>query len=64
MNNLKEYRIKQNLSQEEMADKLGLTQGAIAQWELGITSPPTKKIAQVAELYGCTIEELIEALTK
>jgi transcriptional regulator with XRE-family HTH domain len=39
---LKEHRIKLNLSQSELAKKLGITEGSISNYELGKCEPPKK----------------------
>lgn len=54
-------RKKLNMSQKELADKLGVTQGAISQWENGITSPRIEKLIELAKLLGCSIDDLFAA---
>lgn len=55
---IKRFRLSANLSQEELARKLNLTQGLISQWELGICSPSASKLPALAEALGCTIDDL------
>src|SRR5437868_14890753 len=43
MNNLREARIRAGLSQGELAEKVGVTQATISNWELGKGKPPDQK---------------------
>lgn len=56
---IKAYRREQGYSQEQVARKLHITQGAVSQWELGITSPNAQQIAALADLLGTTADELL-----
>jgi len=61
MSQLKTMRKKVNLTQVEVANFLGITQGAIMQWETGRTSPKAELLPKIAELYKCTIDELFRS---
>ena len=52
-------RNKAGLSQAVVADKLGIKPAAVSQWENGKTKPSADKLLEIAELYGCTVEELL-----
>jgi transcriptional regulator with XRE-family HTH domain len=54
-------RVTQGLKQAEVARVLGITQGAISLWERGEGKPTVDKISPLAELYGVTVQEIIEA---
>ena len=56
--NLKLLRIKADLSQSELADILGVTQSAVTNWERGNTQPSVDRLPKLAEVFGCTIDEL------
>lgn len=56
----KEARKKAGLTMMEAGKRLGITDAAIAQWESGATAPSTKRLLDVAKLYGCTVEELLK----
>lgn len=58
MLNIKELRMKKGLTQETLAEKIGVTQGVISQWEYGITSPSSAKLPKLAEVLGCGIADL------
>ena len=47
------------MTQEDVAKRLGITQSAISQWELGRSSPTAELLPKVAALYGCTVDELL-----
>lgn len=56
------YRIKANLTQKEVAAKLEVDPSAVSRWEAG-TNPPLKKYRRkLAEIYGCTEEDLLKPL--
>lgn len=48
------------LTQAQAAKLLGITDATISQWENGETKPKTSRLAKVAEIYGCTIDELLK----
>lgn len=48
------------LTQAKAAELLGVTDATISQWENGETKPKTSRLAKVAEIYGCTIDELLK----
>ena len=47
-------------TQEEVAEKLGVSRQAYAKWEKGITIPNVENCSVLAELYGVTIDSLIK----
>lgn len=56
---IKEARKRAGKSVAEVAAVAGVTEGAVYQWELGMTRPSTDKLPRLAKFLGCTIEELI-----
>ena len=57
---LKERRKAAGLTQQEVANILGVDQSAVAYWENGKYKPRKKRLADLAKLYGCSVEELTE----
>ena len=55
----KAAREKAGLTLLEAADKLGCNHTAIVGWEKGKWLPRTAKLKEIAEVYGCTVEELL-----
>ena len=57
--NLVMLRNIHGLSQEEIADRIGISRQAYAKWEKGTTIPDVEKCALLAGLYGTTIDSLV-----
>ena len=60
INNLKIFREKNNISQMQLANELGISQQAINKWETGESLPRADKLLQLAEILGCTVDELLK----
>ncbi len=58
-NRLIQLRKKHGLSQEELADKLGLSRQAVSKWERAEASPDTDNLICLAKLYGVSLDELL-----
>ena len=58
-NRLYELRKKHNLSQEELAEKLGVSRQAVSKWERSEASPDTDNLIALAKIYDLTLDELI-----
>ena len=56
---LAEYRKQNKLSQEALAEKLGLSRQAVSKWERGESSPDTVNLIALSRIYGVTIDELL-----
>ena len=52
-------RKKYGYSQEELADKLGLSRQAVSKWERAEASPDTDNLICLAKLYGVSLDELL-----
>ena len=52
-------RKEKNLSQEELANVLGVSRQTISKWETGESTPDFDKIIPLCEFYGITSDELI-----
>lgn len=61
--NLKIYRKQNGYSQEEIAEKLGVTRQAVAKWEKGESLPDIASCMKLADLYNTTIDTLVRNLT-
>jgi len=59
MHRIRELRIAQKLSQQELATKLGIDRSSVAKWETGAHSPRTDKLRQLAKVLNCSVEELL-----
>lgn len=61
MNNLKQLRLNAQFSQERLASEMQVSQQAIAKWENGTSMPTADKFPKLAQVLGCTIDELFRA---
>ena len=52
-------RKQQNLSQEQVSEKLGVARQTISKWELGETTPEMDKLI-ISKLYDITLDELMK----
>lgn len=58
--NLFQARKKKGLSQEAVAEKLGVSRQTISKWETDETLPDIRQAKKLAVLYGLTLDELIK----
>lgn len=56
---LYQYRKKNKLSQEELAGRLSVTRQAVSRWERGESAPPVDVLKKMAEIYGTSLDELV-----
>ena len=59
---LKEYRTRCGMTQEFVAESMGVSRQAVSKWENGTADPATSNLLKLAKLYGITPEELIRAV--
>ena len=50
-----------NLTQEQVSEALQIGTEAVSRMERGITMPTVQRLAELAEIYGCGIDELLIA---
>ena len=53
------YRKKADLSQEELAGRVGVSRQAVSKWELGDAAPEVDKLRALAREFGITVDELL-----
>ncbi|MGN0477295.1 MAG: DUF4097 family beta strand repeat-containing protein [Ruminococcus sp.] len=58
-NKLLQYRKASGLSQEELAEKIGVSRQAVSKWERAEASPDTDNLILLAQIYGVTLDELL-----
>lgn len=56
---IKELRKKFGYSQQQLANKMHLTQGAISQWENNLTVPAADQLVSLSQIFGITVDELL-----
>lgn len=57
--NLQFYRKRENMTQEQLADKLEVSRQTISKWEAGTSYPEMEKILQLCELFSCSMDTLM-----
>jgi len=58
-NRLFELRKKNSFSQEELAERIGVSRQAVSKWERAESSPDTDNLIQLAQLYEMSLDELL-----
>lgn len=56
---IKELRISKNLSQMQLAQKLNISQSAIAKWELGKTEPTASALIIMSKFFNETTDYIL-----
>ncbi|MBQ6152747.1 MAG: helix-turn-helix transcriptional regulator [Ruminococcus sp.] len=59
-NRLYEYRKNMGLTQEELAEKIGVSRQAVSKWERSEASPDTDNLIELSKVYGVTLDELLK----
>ena len=54
-------RKQAGLSQEQLADRLGVTRQSVSKWESGAAAPELVKVITLSELFGVSVDYLVEA---
>ena len=62
--NLKNIRKKNNLTQDELAEKLSVTRQAVSNWENGKTEPDIETLTKIAQIFDISIDELVDGIPK
>ncbi|SDI97146.1 putative transcriptional regulator [Halanaerobium congolense] len=58
MDKLAKLRKKEGLTQEQLAEKVGLSTSSIAMYETGDRKPPLEKAKVLADFFGVSIEDI------
>ena len=53
-------RKERGLSQEELADALGVTRQAVSKWENGTSQPDLDRLVALSAFFGCTLDQLVK----
>lgn len=57
---IRDARIKKGMTQADLAETIGVSQGAVGQWEQGMTIPRPKHIVLLSTLLEIPVEELLK----
>ena len=55
-------RKSKGISQEELADKVGVSRQAVSKWESGQSAPDIEKIILLSEFFGVTTDFLLKGI--
>lgn len=58
-NNIQNLRKSQNLSQEELAEKIGVSRQSISKWECDESCPAWNNIPTLCSIFHCNLDELV-----
>ena len=56
----RDRRASVELTQEAVAEALGIARSTVGMWEVGGSLPHPKLLPRIAKLYRCSIEDLLE----
>ncbi len=59
-NKIKQLRLKVSLTQEQLADRLGISPQSVSKWENSVSMPDITLLPEIAEIFGVTIDELFD----
>ena len=54
------FRRKNGLSQEQLAERIGVSRQAISKWESGTSTPELEKLLALSECFNITLDELVK----
>lgn len=57
---LKDHRTRCKMTQEFVAESIGVSRQAVSKWEMGTSDPSTSNLFALAKLYGTTVEALLK----
>ena len=61
---LKEHRLRCQMTQEFVAERLSVSRQAVNKWENGTSDPSTSNLLALAKLYGVSAEELLKEVAQ
>jgi len=61
---LKECRTRCKMTQEFVAESIGVSRQAVSKWESGASDPSTSNLLALAKLYRVSVEELLKAFNE
>ncbi len=59
---LKQHRTRCKMTQEFVAETIGVSRQAVSKWESGTSDPSTSNLFALAKLYGISVEDLLKAV--
>ncbi len=59
---VKAHRTRCGMTQEFVAERLGVSRQAVSKWEMGQSDPSTANLLALAQLFGVGVEELLSGV--
>ena len=59
---LRDHRVRCKMTQEFVAESLGVSRQAVSKWETGTADPTTSNLLALAKLFGVSAEELLRSV--
>ena len=59
---LRDHRVRCKMTQEFVAESLGVSRQAVSKWETGTADPSTSNLLVLAKLFGVSAEELLRSV--
>lgn len=59
---IKENRMRCNMTQEYVAETVGVSRQAVSKWETGTSEPSTTNLLALAKLFHVSVEELLRGI--
>ena len=57
--NIRSLRKSQGMSQEQLAEALGISFAAISKWERGAATPDVSYLVEMADLFGVSVDAIL-----
>ena len=61
---LRDHRVRCKMTQEFVAESLGVSRQAVSKWETGTADPSTSNLLALAKLFGVSAEELLRQVDR
>lgn len=61
---IREHRVQCGMTQEFVAESLGVSRQAVSKWENGTSDPSTSNLLALAKLFGVSAQELLRDVTQ
>lgn len=61
---LAKARKENNITQEQLADRLGVSRQAVSKWESDVAYPETDKLIRISELFDCSLDYLLKDIAE
>ena len=54
-----QLRKEKNMTQQDLADRLGVSRQAVSRWEMGTAKPEIESLTAMSRVFGMTLDELV-----